>query len=221
MKRFSIITLFPEAVAAFTDASMLKRAQKNKLISVSAINPRDFTTDKHHTADDRPYGGGPGMVMKAEPILKAVDAALKKSKKSTSHKPQARVFIMSPRGKQFTARDAASFAKKYDTVILIAGHYEGIDARVKKALRATDISVGPFVVTGGEIPALLVVDAIARHIPGVLGKTESLEEKREAPEETFTRPETFVWKKKSYAVPKVLLSGNHKKIEDWRKKKRR
>lgn len=216
MKRFHVITLFPEAISAFSDASMLKRAQTKKLIKVAAVNPRDFTTDKHHTADDRPYGGGPGMVMKAEPILKAVDSVLKAR---VARKLRSCILIMSPRGKQFTQQDAQTFAKKYDDVVLIAGHYEGIDARVKKALRAKEISVGPFVLTGGEVPALLIVDAIARHIPGVLGKGESLEENRLAAGELYTRPEEFTWKKKSYAVPKVLRSGDHKKINEWRQKR--
>lgn len=215
MKRFHIITLFPEAILAFSEASMLKRAQAKKLIKVTAVNPRDFALDKHHTADDRPYGGGPGMVMKAEPILRAVTKALGKKQNAQ----RTGIFIMSPRGKQFTQQDARTFGKKYDDVVLIAGHYEGIDARVKKVLRAKEISVGPFVLTGGEVPALLIVDAIARHIPGVLGKGESLEENRLAAGELYTRPETFVWKKKAYAVPKVLRSGDHKKINEWKQKR--
>lgn len=214
--RFHIITLFPDALRAFSDASMLKRAQENKRISIRAINPRDFTTDKHHVADDRPYGGGPGMVMKAEPVLKAADSVFKKTKNS---KRKTKIFILSPRGKQFTAKDAAAYARQYDDIVLIAGHYEGIDARVKKALRATEVSVGPYVLTGGEVPALLIVDAIARHVPGVLGKSESLEEKRVAIGEVYTRPEVFTWKKKKYSVPNVLRSGDHKKIEIWKKKR--
>lgn len=215
MKRFHVMTLFPEAVEAFTEASMLKRAQDKKLLKIHAVNPRDFAVDKHHTADDRPYGGGPGMVMKAEPILKSVAKALGKKYGAR----RTKILIMSPRGKQFTQKDAKHFAKAYDDIVLIAGHYEGIDARVKKALRATDVSVGPFVLTGGEVPALLIVDAVARHIPGVLGKGESLEENRLATGEMYTRPETFSWKKKTYAVQKVLISGNHKKIDDWKRKR--
>ena len=192
---------------------MLWKAQKDKKIKVSLINFRKFALDKHKRADDRPFGGGPGMVLKAEPILRAI-AKLK----TQSAKPKVKILITSPRGKQFTNELANKWAKKYKELVVIAGHYEGIDARVKKILKAEEISVGPYTLTGGELPALVIVDAITRQISGVLGKEESLEEKRVASGEVYTRPELLKFKGKSYKVPKVLLSGHHKKIEFWRSK---
>jgi len=206
--RFSIITLFPEAIEPYLNSSMLWKAQRDKKIKVNLVNPRDFTSDKHHKADDRPYGGGPGMVMKAEPILRAVKKSKVKGKKS-------KVIVTSPRGKLFSNKLASTWAKKYKNIILIAGHYEGIDARVKKILKAEEISVGPYTLTGGELPALVIVDAVMRRLPGVLGHDKSLEENRVASGEVYTRPEVLIWKTKKYNVPKVLLSGHHKEIENW------
>jgi tRNA (guanine37-N1)-methyltransferase len=210
---FHIITIFPEMFRSYVDESILARAQKKKLINIKLYNPRDFTKDKHRSVDDKPYGGGPGMVMQAEPILRAVE-------KARGRKKNVKVIMFSPSGKQFTNVYAKTLSKKYKDVILIAGRYEGIDSRVKKALRAEEVSVGPYVLTGGEVPAMVVVDATARQIPGVLGHAESLEEKRVASSEMYTRPETIKHKGKNYKVPKVLLSGdhNHKKIEEWREK---
>ena len=209
---FHVVTIFPEVCKAYTDASMLGRAQKNKKIKVSYYDPRDFTKDKHKKVDDKPYGGGPGMVMFAEPILKAVGKAIGRKKK-------AKVLIASPRGKTFDQTYAKKLAKNHKDVVLISGRYEGIDARVKKALKAEEVSVGDYVLTGGELPALTIIDATARHIPGVLGKGESLEDTRIASGEMYTRPPRLTHKGKNYLVPKVLLSGDHKKIEEWRKKK--
>lgn len=215
---FHVVTLFPEACRAYTDASVLGRAQKTdkgkgakvrgKKIAVSYYNPRDFTTDKHSKTDDRPYGGGPGMVMKAEPILRAVTKAVGKKK-------GAKIFIMSPRGKVFTQAMAKKLSSQKD-IVFISGRYEGIDARVKKILKAEEISVGDYVLTGGELPALSILDAIARNIPGVLGTFESLEEERVSTGEMYTRPDVFVWRKKKYTVSDVLLSGNHAELEKWR-----
>lgn len=209
--RFHIVTLFPNMFSGLLGESILKRACEKKLLSVNLINPRDYAIDKHKTADDKPYGGGPGMVLKAEPILKAVQ-------KATSRRKKVKVLIMSPHGKQFTNDYARSLLKKYNDVVLICGHYEGIDARVKKVLKAEDVSVGPYIVTGGELPAMIILDSVSRQISGVLGTANSLEETRTASREVYTRPETFGWKGKQYAVPKVLLSGDHKEIEEWRKK---
>lgn len=211
--KFHIITTFPESISSYFQSSILKRAQEKRLIQVTFENPRDFTTDRHHKTDDIPYGGGPGMVMKAEPILSAVLHATKKIKNTK----RTKIILFSPHGKQFTSTYAATLAKKYDDIVLIAGRYEGIDARVKKILRAEEVSVGPYVLTGGEIPAVIVVDAVARHITGVLGAHESLEEKRTAARDVYTRPDVLTWKGKSYRVPKVLKSGNHAKIDTWRK----
>ncbi len=195
---------------SYTDESILLRAQKKKLINIKFYNPRDFTKDKHRKVDDSPYGGGPGMVMQAEPILRAVA-------KARGRKKNIKIIMFSPSGKQFTNTYAETLSKKYKDIILIAGRYEGVDARVKKALRAEELSIGPYVLTGGEVPAMVVVDAISRQIPGVLGHAQSLEEKRVASSEMYTRPEVVKYKDKNYKVPKVLLSGDHKKIEEWRK----
>jgi tRNA (guanine37-N1)-methyltransferase len=153
------------------------------------------------------------MLMKAEPILKAVAKARGKKKKT-------KVYILSPNGKVFTDTYAATLAEKYTDIILIAGRYEGIDARVKKILKAEELSVGPYTLTGGELPALVVADAVTRRIPGVLGNESSLEGKRVASREMYTRPETLVYKGKSYRVPRTLLSGNHREIESWRGRRR-
>lgn len=210
MKKFHVITLFPEMLGSYTNESILKRAKENKVIDIKLYNPRDFTTDKHHKADDRPYGGGPGMVMYAEPILKAVKKAIGSKK--------AKVIILSPRGKQFTNEMAGKLAKDKKEIVLISGRYEGIDSRVKKILKSEEVSVGPFVVTGGELPAMIMIDSISRQIKGVLGKFESLEEARVSSGEMYTRPEVLKWKNKNYKVPKVLLSGNHKNIENFKLK---
>lgn len=224
---FHVVTLFPEVCRAYSDASILGRAQKTekgkgakvrgKKITVSYYNPRDFATDKHKKTDERPYGGGPGMVMKAEPILRAVEKALGRKKGLPAGRQGVKVFIMSPRGKMFTQEMARELSKKKD-IVLISGRYEGIDARVKKILKAEEVSVGDYVLTGGELPALIMIDAVARHIPGVLSTAESLEELRTAPGELYTRPDVLVWKKKKHKVPGVLKTGNHKDIDAWRKK---
>ncbi len=225
---FHIVTLFPEMCEAYTNASILGRAQENKKIKVSYYNPRDFAVGKHNKVDDIPYGGGPGMVMYAEPIVRAVEKALGthvKDSKVTQSKAmgvsgkKTKVLIMSPRGKVFDQAYATKLAKSYLDIVLISGRYEGIDARVKKILKAEEVTVGPYVLTGGELPALTIVDAVSRHIPGVLGTFESVEEKRITNGEVYTRPETVEWNGKKYRVPKVLQSGNHKLIDEWRGKK--
>ncbi len=230
---FHVVTVFPEVCKAYTDASILGRAQKitkgtgtkvrGRQISVSYYNPRDFTKDTHRKVDDRPYGGGPGMVLQAEPILLAVAKALgtsgnTKTTKTGTSKRKSKILIMSPRGKVFDQTYAKKLAQSYDEIVLIAGRYEGIDTRVKKVLHAEEVSVGPYVLTGGELPALTIMDAVARHLEGVLGTGESLEEKRIASGEMYTRPEIVLYTGKKYRVPKVLLGGNHKDIEAWRRK---
>ncbi len=222
--QFHVITLFPEVCQAYTDASVLGRAQKTekgkgakvkgKKIEVKYYNPRDFSKDKHKKVDDRPYGGGPGMVMYAEPILKAWEKAVGKKK---DHQ-KVKTLIMSPRGIVFTHSLAKEYAKKYDHLVLISGRYEGIDGRVKEVLGAEEISVGDYILTGGELPALTIIDATARQIEGVLGTFESLEDDRATTGETYTRPEVLKYKKKEYVVPRVLVEGNHKEIEKYRSK---
>lgn len=187
---------------------------RGKKISVQYYNPRDFTKDKHHKVDGRPYGGGPGMVMQAEPILKAWEKAVGRKK----DQKKIKTLIMSPRGKVFTNKLAKEYAKKYDHLVLISGRYEGIDVRVKQALKAEEVSVGDYVLTGGELPALTIIDSVSRQVPGVLGTFESLEDERATSGETYTRPEVVNWKKKNYRVPKVFLSGDHKEIEKKRSK---
>jgi tRNA (guanine37-N1)-methyltransferase len=211
---FYIVTIFPKILDSYLNESILKRAQENGHIKISFVNPRDFTEDKHRKVDDSPYGGGPGMVFKAEPVIKAVESIKLKIENS-----KLKIIILSAGGKQFTNKYANSTAKKYEHVVLICGRYEGIDARVKKILKAEEISIGPYVLSGGELGAAVMVEAIARQIPGVLGKEESIEENRfGVGVPMYTRPEIFEHEGKKYKVPKVLMSGNHAKITEWRKR---
>src|SRR3989344_928759 len=207
MLHFRIITLFPESFS-YLGESIIGRAQEAKKIAVSFYNPRDFTHDAHRTADDKAYGGGPGMVMKAEPVLKAVFAALRRIKNKESRIKRTKIILLSPRGEQFTQTHAKDLSK-LTNIILVAGHYEGIDARVLSVIHDSgfmiqEVSVGPYVLSGGELPAMIVIDAVARHVPGVLGKSESLEESRIASPVAYTRPESFSYKGKTYKVPEVL-----------------
>lgn len=206
---FHMITIFPESIKSYFESSILKRAQKNKKIKIKFYNPRDYATNKHKTVDEKQFGGGPGMVMKVEPIIKATKSV---------PKAKSKFVITSAVGKQFNQKMAREWAKKYKNIVLISGHYEGIDERVKKILKAQEISVGPYVLTGGELPAAIIVDSISRQIPGVLGKKESLEENRGFGIPVYTRPEIFIYKGKKYKAPKILLSGHHRKIEEWREK---
>jgi tRNA (guanine37-N1)-methyltransferase len=219
---FHVITLFGDVCKAYTDASVLGRAQLKEKgkgakhtgikMKVSYYSPRDFSKSKHNKVDERPYGGGPGMVMQAEPILRAWEKAVGRKK----DQKKIKTLIMSPRGKVFTQAYAKNLVKKYSDVVLISGRYEGIDARVKKILKAEEISVGEYVLTGGELPALTIIDAVARNIPGVLGTFESLEDERIASGEMYTRPEVLEYRKKKHKVPAVLLSGHAANIEKWR-----
>jgi tRNA (guanine37-N1)-methyltransferase len=215
--RFHIITIFPEMFDSYLKESILGRAIKNKLIAVKFYNPRDFIKapkNNYRPVDDKPYGGGPGMVMRAEPILKAVEKAISKIK---SKKILTINFI--PSAPKFTTTLAKTFSKKYTDIILICGRYEGIDARIDKILKTRKFSIGDYVLTGGELPAMVLIDSISRQVPGVLGKYESLEEERVSSSEVYTRPEVLKYKNKNYKVPKVLLSGNHAKINIWKQKK--
>lgn len=226
--QFHVITIFPEVFDSYLNESILGRAIKNKLVKIHFYNPRDFlpkNKTNYKPVDDRPYGGGPGMVMTALPILKAVEKAQKKISKNT----KAKVLIINfvPSKEKFTTTLAKNYSKKYTDIILICGRYEGIDARVDKILKTKQISIGDYVLTGGELPAMVLVDSISRQIKGVLNKYESLEEERVSSSEIYTRPEILSYpfskaqgkKTKNYKVPKVLLSGNHKDIEEWKKSK--
>lgn len=212
---YHVITLFPEAFSSYLGESILKRAIEDKKIKVKFYNPKDFEKDPKWRVDQKSYGGGPGMVLRAEPVVKAIAKAVSKSKKG-----KTKIIFFSPAGKLFDTEYAKKSAKKYSDIIFICGRYEGIDARVKKIFKTEDISVGPYVLTGGELPAMIMMDSISRQIEGVLGSFNSLEESRIASHEVYTRPEVFTYKGKKYKVPKVLLSGHHKKIEEWRQGKK-
>jgi len=205
-----ILTLFPKMFENILGESMLKIAQKKGLIEIGVRNLRDWTSDPHRTADDKPFGGGPGMVMKIEPVYRA----LKELKALRGAKKRAKVILLTPQGKKFDQKTAKRLAKER-RLVLVCGHYEGVDERIRE-LADEEISIGDYVLTCGELPALVLVDAVARLIPGVLGhrdsvKSESFEDGLlEYPQ--YTRPAEF----KSMKVPGVLLSGNHKEIEKWR-----
>jgi len=202
---------------------MLKRASEKKLVAFEVKNIRDYTLDKHKKVDERPYGGGPGMVMTPEPILRAYSKLKLLADGKTKKAGKTKVVMLSPTGAMFTNTMAAKWAKAYSDVVFICGRYEGVDDRVRKILKAEEVSIGDFVLTGGELPALVMTDAICRQIPGVLGTHESVEELRNASPRVFTRPEILEWPKPKkgekatkHKVPPVLISGDHKKIEQWR-----
>jgi tRNA (guanine37-N1)-methyltransferase len=211
--RFHIITIFPEAFDSYLKESIIGRAIEAKKIKVSFYDPITFCKAKERV-DGRPYGGGPGMVLRPEVFIKSIEKALKTISKN--EKAKIKIINFSPSGKKFDTAYAKTTAKKYTDIILISGRYEGIDARVKKIFKAEDISIGDYVLTGGELPAMVILDCIARQVKGVLGTYESLEEERVSSSEVYTRPEILKHKNKNYKVPKVLLSGNHKDIEEWK-----
>ena len=207
--QFDIFTLFPEVITPYLNSSILQRAQENAVIHVDLHNIRDYTHDKHHVTDDAPYGGGGGMVMKPEPIFEAVETVL-------GVPPVCPVILMSPQGRPFTtaiARELAALPR----IALICGRYEGVDERVREHLVTDQISMGDFVLTGGELPAMAVVDAVTRFLPGALGDPDGANDDSfgdgllEYPH--YTRPEEF----RGWRVPEVLLSGNHALIAKWRK----
>jgi tRNA (guanine37-N1)-methyltransferase len=216
MKTFHIITLFQEACEPYVQSSILGRAQKNKKMKVVYQNPRNFVDNKWGKVDEKPYGGGPGMVVQALPVAKAVAKACARTKKKPA------IIWFSPSAKQFTNKDADALLK-YDNIVLVCGRYEGIDERAKKIMKTLgtvkEFAVGEAVYTGGELPALSIIDAVTRRIKGVLGNDISVEERRIAGSAVYTRPEIIEYKKKNYKVPKVLTTGHHKNIDEWRAKK--
>lgn len=222
---FHVVTLFPGTFDSYIGESIIKRAIEDKKIKIKFYDPKNFESDSKKRVDDKPYGGGPGMVVRALPVIKSIEAAVKSatiSARSTSvgkAKTKPKIIFLSPGGKQFTTDYAKATAKKFKDVIIVSGRYEGIDDRVKKAFKMEDVSIGPFVLTGGELPAMIMIDCLSRQVKGVLGNFDSLEESRIASHDVYTRPEVFSYKNKNYKVPKVLLSGDHKKIEEWRRKK--
>ncbi len=225
MLRIDILTLFPHVCEPYLSESILGRARKKKKVNIVLHNLRDFTADKHRTVDDMPYGGGAGMVLKIEPIYCAVKAIRRKARNTG----KSRVIVLSAKGRLFTQEIARRYAR-LGHLMLICGRYEGIDERVARFIADEEVSIGEYVLSGGELAALVITDAVARLIPGTLGNKESLEEesystklkqcgalKREYPH--YTRPEIFSPDGRAkWRVPKVLLSGDHKKVTAWRNK---
>lgn len=232
---FHIITLFPRAFDSYLNESILKRAIEHKKISVRFYNPRDFAENKWKRVDHRPYGGGPGMVIEALPIVKTIEKVCANIVKSTKIKnrktgrrspsrravgwrgtKKVKMLWLSPTGTQFTNTVARHLARRYHHLIIICGRYEGIDARVKKVFTVKEVSAGPYVLTGGELPAMMIVDAVSRQIRQVLGDDTSREETRTASPDVYTRPARFTYRGKTYRVPPALLSGDHAAIENWK-----
>ena len=205
--KFDIITIFPDIFSGFLSESLISKALKKRLISIKTHYLRKWTTDKHQTVDGKAYGGGPGLVMKVEPIMKAVKAIRKPTR--------ARVILFSPRGKQFD-QSAAKRLAKYDQLVFICGRYEGVDERVADYIADEVISVGPYVLNGGEVAAMIVIESVARLIPGFMHDTDS-QTKEDHPQ--YTKPEVITIRKRKRTVPEVLLSGNHAKIKAWRGQK--
>jgi tRNA (guanine37-N1)-methyltransferase len=206
---FHVITLFPESFTSYISSSILKRAQKSGVISIDFYNPRDFTDDPRGGVDGKPYGGGPGMIIEALPVIRAV-------KKAIGRKKNVAVWWFSPSGEEFSSDIARTTATKSRHIVLICGHYEGIDARAREILGAREISIGNYILTGGELPALVVIDTMARFVPGDLGNINSLEDDRAASNDVYTRPETLKYQGQKYQVPEVLLTGHHQNINKWR-----
>ena len=215
MKIFHIITLFPEAIEPYVKTSLLGRASENKRVKVECINLRNFGLGKHKKVDDTPFGGGPGMVLRVEPIYKAVEFVLARTRR---RKSKTRVILFSTRGKKLTQIVARRLAR-YDELVLICGRYEGVDERVASYIVDEEISIGDYVLFGGELPALVVLEAVSRHVGGVLGKKESLEENNGS-YPTYTKPDVFTSLKqrtaRNWHVPAVLRPGNHAAIKAWR-----
>jgi len=211
--KFDLVTIFPEIFNSYTNESIIGRAQADALISIATHNVRDYAENKHNTVDDKPYGGGVGMVMQVGPIYRCL--------KSIERSERSRVIYLSPRGKRWNQQMAQEYATKYDQLILVSGRYEGIDERAMNYIDE-EISIGDYVLTGGELASLVLVDSVARLVPGVLGKDESSHDEShsrpgyiEYPH--YTRPEVFIDDDgNEYGVPETLLSGHHKKIEEWR-----
>lgn len=211
--RIDIITLFPSMFRGPFDESIIKRARKKGILEINLHNLRDFTGDRHRTVDDLPYGGGAGMVMKPEPLFRAVEKV--KEERRSSWK----VILLSPQGQPFAQEKAKELAQE-EGLIFICGHYEGVDERVREHLIDEELSLGDFVLTGGELAAMVIVDAIARMLPEVLGCKDSIREdsfyQTLLDHPHYTRPAEF----RGWKVPGVLISGNHQKIREWRKKKK-
>lgn len=234
MLKFDLLTIFPNIFDSYFNESIIKRAQESKKVKINIHNIRDYAQGRHKVVDDRPYGGGPGMVLKIEPVFEALKKAVGKkklfsrfSRGEKNAKNDTRILLTDPDGKIFD-ENMAKRLSSYKNVVIICGHYEGVDARVEKLIDEK-VSIGNYVITGGELAAMTVVDAVARLVPGVLGNPQSLADLKhyhyEAGSKThfdyphYTRPEVFSPDGKlKWKVPEVLLSGDHKKIEEWRGK---
>ena len=205
--RFDVLTLFPEFIQSYCDFSIMKRAKEGNVIALNTVNPRDFTEDKHKKVDDTPYGGGAGMVLMPQPYIDAYDSVEKLENSIT--------VMLSPQGEPLSENLVVDLAK-YDQIVMLCGHYEGFDERIREIIKPKEISIGDFVLTGGELPALCLMDAVSRKIEGTLGKIESAHEDSfsngllEYPH--YTKPRDF----RGYKVPEVLLNGNHKEINEFR-----
>ena len=204
--RFDVLTLFPELIQSHLDFSIMKRAKEDGVIEVNTINPRDYSLDKHKKVDDTPYGGGAGMVLAPQPYIDAYEGVNKKAKSIT--------IMMTPQGEPFTHEISKELAQ-YDQIIILCGHYEGFDERIREIIKPREISIGDFVLTGGELPALCIIDSVSRNIEGTLGKIESAHDDSfadgllEYPQ--YTKPREY----RGFEVPEILLNGNHKLIEEF------
>jgi len=216
--QFDVFTILPEVFPAYLDTSILKKARARGLIDIRVHNIRDYTTDKHHTTDDTPYGGGGGMVMKPEPIFKAVESVLGQNNDQTSPEPEPNIpiILLSPQGRVFNQTIAEELSQ-HKHIALLCGRYEGIDERIREHLITDQISIGDYVLTGGELPAMILIDAVSRLIPSVLGDPTGAEDDShsmgllEYPH--YTKPSEF----RGWKVPDVLLSGDHARIDKWRR----
>ncbi len=213
MKKIDILTIFPRIIDAYIKESIMARATEKKKVAFGIYDIRQYSDDKHNRVDDTPYGGGAGMVMRVAPIYATVKASLRDYKGETSN---SRIILLSAKGKRYTQEDARRLTQ-YDHIILICGRYEGVDERVAKHIADEEISIGDFVLTGGELGALVIADSVVRLVPGVLGNADSVVNEsystkgyKEHPH--YTKPEEF----NGWRVPDILLSGDHKKIAQWR-----
>jgi tRNA (guanine37-N1)-methyltransferase len=214
--QFEVFTLLPDVFPPYLESSILKRARERNLVVVNVHNIRDYTHDKHHVTDDTPYGGGGGMVMKPEPVFEAVESVLGLGAQQTTPRPASPIIMLTPQGRVFS-QTVAEELSHYEKIGLLCGRYEGLDERIREHLVTDEISIGDYVLTGGELPALIVIDAVARLIPGVLGDPDGAADDSHATGlleyPHYTRPPEF----RGWEVPDILLSGDHGKIELWRR----
>lgn len=238
---FHVVTIFPEMLISYLNESIIGSAIKNKIITVNTYALRNYTTDKHRRVDGKPFAGGPGMVMWVDPIVKCIEKIkekiqkdynkdylkyeLKKEEKKTKEKflvnkkpkkPKILFVHFNPGAEKFTTNIAKEISQKYTDIIFVCGRYEGVDNRVSEIYKGLEISIGDYVLTGGELPTMIMIDSISRQVNGVLNKINSLEENRVSSHKVYGRPEVYKFKNKNYKVPAVLLSGNHKEIEKWK-----